>query len=112
MVSCSSIAIDHLANLTAATPRRGLAYIYFNYKEEEEQKKISVFSCILRQLAGQCNRLSSQLKMLFDTCQRETKKALRNLHFTKFTGPGAACKFTAFRRILVSQGNLFFQALS
>lgn len=64
MVNCSSVVIDHLQ---VQPNRHGLAYAYFDYKEQERQKPIQVLSSLLKQLIGQAIHLPfpTEIKALY-----------------------------------------------
>lgn len=60
----------------------GVAYIYFNYKEQDQQLPTYVLASLVKQLASQLPRLPKEVEDLYDQLkpkfQRPTFEALRN----------------------------------
>ncbi|KAJ7109056.1 hypothetical protein C8R43DRAFT_905027, partial [Mycena crocata] len=61
-----SLVIDHLRNIQRKQSTRiGLAWVYYNYKEESRQTPDAVFFSIARQLAASSVDLYEQFKLLY-----------------------------------------------
>ncbi|RPB14393.1 hypothetical protein P167DRAFT_68583 [Morchella conica CCBAS932] len=69
----SSAAIDHVENenLFPTTEINGVAHIYFDYKDQEQQKAIDVLSSLVKQLAYQLPRPLKELEELYE--RKESK---------------------------------------
>ncbi|KAF8246653.1 hypothetical protein K440DRAFT_683829 [Wilcoxina mikolae CBS 423.85] len=61
---CSNV-IDYLRNRALAA-QYGVAYIYFNYKEQDQQKPVDILASLVKQLAHQSLRLPAHLEELHD----------------------------------------------
>ena len=70
--STSSIVIDHLQSL-AATEDYGVAYFYFDYKEQDKQRPSYVLTSLVKQLATQATGLSPAIKDLRDRLEPKQK---------------------------------------
>jgi len=69
--------IDHLLDQS----KSGVAYIYFDYNEQDRQKPMDVLSSILSQLAGQSAQLPKMLEDLYDELEPKRKQpTLQSLH--------------------------------
>lgn len=78
--TCSSAVIDHFQNL-ARTKNYGVAYIYFSYKEQDQQKAIHILSSLIKQLAYQTPQLPSRIEELHDAMVKGGKRpTLENLY--------------------------------
>lgn len=66
--------IDHF-QAEAAREGYGVAYIYFNYKEQNQQKPMEVLSSLVRQLATQIEHLPAEIESLYDRFQNKGKRS-------------------------------------
>lgn len=58
--------IDHLQDLALQAPKDyGVAYFYFNYTDQGQQKPVNVLASLVRQLASQTTQLSCNVKDLY-----------------------------------------------
>ncbi|KAF3318822.1 hypothetical protein TWF173_005234 [Orbilia oligospora] len=62
----ASIVVDHLFRLFNNTPEVGIAYIYFNYKRQDQQTIYNVLASILKQLAHRQCPVLTMVKTLYD----------------------------------------------
>ncbi|KAF7515244.1 hypothetical protein PCG10_003552 [Penicillium crustosum] len=61
----SSIVIDHLDQEFQADPTIGIAYIYCNFKWQDNQKINDLLAALLKQLAGRCQPLPNRVRELY-----------------------------------------------
>lgn len=67
--------IDHIKDkASAANNEIGLAYIYFDYKEQERQKSIHVLAKLVRQLLLQIPYLPEKIRELHDKREQDGKR--------------------------------------
>jgi ankyrin repeat protein/nucleoside phosphorylase len=62
----SSIVIDYLDQEFQADPEMGIAYVYCNYKRQENQTSNDLLASLLKQLAGQCQPLPTSVRKLYN----------------------------------------------
>jgi hypothetical protein len=70
----SALAIDSLASRFSQDPSVGIAYVYFNFWQQEEQTAEDLFASLLKQLAQHRSPLPQTLKQL---CDRHRGKRMR-----------------------------------
>lgn len=68
----SSRIIDNLQD-QAPTEHYGVAHIYFNYKEQGQQRLIDVLCSLVKQLACQVRRLPKEIEDLYDKLEPKQK---------------------------------------
>ncbi|KAF8246554.1 hypothetical protein K440DRAFT_602223, partial [Wilcoxina mikolae CBS 423.85] len=74
----SSTVIDHLLDQSS---KPGVAYIYFDYNEQDRQKPTDVLSSLVRQLSGQSGQLPKILEDLYDELKpKEKQPSLQSLY--------------------------------
>ncbi|CAG8882582.1 unnamed protein product [Penicillium egyptiacum] len=61
----SSIVVDHLDQEFQADPAIGIAYVYCNFKRQDDQKINDLLEGLLKQLAGRCQPLPNSVKELY-----------------------------------------------
>lgn len=57
----------------------GVAYLYFNFRRQEEQKTISLLACLLKQLVQEQSHASEKLKELYNATRTEERAHQRIL---------------------------------
>lgn len=57
--------IDHFLK-EATTKKYGVAYMYFEYKEREQQTPMNILASVVRQLAAQIPTLPTEIEALYD----------------------------------------------
>ncbi|RYP43976.1 hypothetical protein DL768_009507 [Monosporascus sp. mg162] len=68
----TAVVVDELASRFSRKPSVGIAYIYFNFWQREEQAVKDLFANILKQLAQRGSPLPEGLRDLFD-CHKEQR---------------------------------------
>ncbi|KAF8241554.1 hypothetical protein K440DRAFT_569618, partial [Wilcoxina mikolae CBS 423.85] len=68
----SSLVIDHLQEHPSEA-RYGVIHIYFNYKEQHQQKPIDILASLAKQLGNQCPESLAVLKDLQKRLQKDNK---------------------------------------
>lgn len=71
----SSLVIDHLEG-QASTANYGVAYIYFGYKEQDQQKPVHVLASLIKQLASQKTYLPTAIEDLYDSQAQQNKRPI------------------------------------
>ncbi|KAJ0420503.1 hypothetical protein BJY00DRAFT_323758 [Aspergillus carlsbadensis] len=61
----TSIVIDYLERRSRTLPDVGIAYIYYNFKEQDIHEPLSLLRSLLKQLAGQQSCLNQTVKSLY-----------------------------------------------
>lgn len=61
----SSLVIDHLLD-QGPKANHGVAYIYFDCMERDQQRPIRVLASLVKQLAGQTKPLPVEIEALYD----------------------------------------------
>ncbi|KAK0716323.1 hypothetical protein B0H67DRAFT_515985, partial [Lasiosphaeris hirsuta] len=61
-----SMVVDHLMTKFQAESSIGIAYIYCNFKRQEEQTAVNLLASVLKQLAQSQDSLASSVKELYD----------------------------------------------
>lgn len=71
----SSVVIDHFRD-QAVTQNYGVAYIYFDYKERDQQRPTQVIASLAKQLAAQTTdpSLPTEIERLYEKLERQEKK--------------------------------------
>jgi hypothetical protein len=69
----SSVMIDHLL-AKAPTANFGVAYIYFNYNEQDQQRPVDILASVVKQLVIQSPQLSNELQVLYDDLKPKGKR--------------------------------------
>lgn len=67
--------IDHL-EARALTANYGVAHIYFDYMEQDEQKAVHVLASLVKQLASQMSHLPVELEVLHDNLSPKDKRPI------------------------------------
>jgi len=62
----TSIVIDHLYELNHDNPTTGIAYIYFNFRQQHEQKSEDLLSSLLKQLLWGQESIHESVKTLYE----------------------------------------------
>lgn len=76
----SSPMIDHFLE-QASTENYGVAYIYFNFKEQNQQRPVDVLASLVKQLACQIRHLPQEIGVLHEKLASEQKRAtLKDLY--------------------------------
>lgn len=70
----SSAVIDYLVQTGARKNNCVVSYIYFNYKEQKQQKPIQILASLVKQLASQTSQLPSYIVDLHTRLTKETKQ--------------------------------------
>lgn len=65
--------IDHLQE-QAPTANYGVAYIYFDYKERDQQLPIHILASLVKQLLGQLTHLPSYAENLYNKLESQGKR--------------------------------------
>lgn len=58
----------------AKTANFGVGYIYFDYKEQEQQKPIAVLSSLVKQITSQLPHLPAEIEKLYDDLRFQEKR--------------------------------------
>lgn len=69
----SSAVIDHFQG-QAKVMRYGVAYIYFDYNEQDQQMSVHVLASLVKQLTYQTLQLPVEIEQLHDTSQHDGKR--------------------------------------
>lgn len=80
----SSAVIDHLETL-AKSNNYGMAYVYFDYKEQDQQRPLRVLASLVKQLACRvpAPHLPTEIEALYDNLSKEKKNpTLEQLYTT------------------------------
>jgi hypothetical protein len=76
----SSIVIDHLDQEFQADPTISIAYIYCNFKRQDNQKVNDLLAALLKQLAGRCQPLPDRVRALYKHHQaRKTRPSTEEI---------------------------------
>jgi Cdc6-like AAA superfamily ATPase len=80
---CASIVIDELQARFRNDASVGIAYVYNNFRRNQEQKAIDVFASLLKQLSQGLASLPQTLRKLYETHQsRRTRPSLEEVSQT------------------------------
>lgn len=69
----SSRVIDHLLD-EAPTSHYGVAYVYFDYKERDQQQPVKVLASLVKQLVLQIDEIPAEIEALYDKLERQQKR--------------------------------------
>jgi hypothetical protein len=101
-IESSSAVIDHVENEDLfPTPENGVAHIYFDYKDQEQQKAVDVLSSLVKQLAYQLPFPLKELEELYKKKESKDRRPTTEELFTILL-----IIFTSFNRVF-----LIFDAL-
>jgi hypothetical protein len=67
----TAIVVDNLATLFANEPTIGIAYIYCNFRRQDEQKSEDLLASLLKQLAQGRSSLPNSVKSLYDSLKNK-----------------------------------------
>lgn len=78
----SSLMIDNLPD-KAPTENYGVAYVYFNYKEQAKQRPVHILASLVKQFTYQISHLPSEIEDMYTNLEPQGKSpTLKGLYAT------------------------------
>lgn len=71
-ISNSSLVVDHFED-RAKTENIGVAYIYFDHGEQDQQKDVHVLACLIKQLAYQIPEVPQEIENIYTRFDSQQK---------------------------------------
>ncbi|KAI5843808.1 hypothetical protein DFP73DRAFT_594819 [Morchella snyderi] len=69
----ASLVLEHISTKYSLDSRTGIAFVYFNFQDQENQKPIDIISTMIKQLARRKDVIPSSLRQFYKTYHRDAR---------------------------------------